>query len=1102
MKRWYRWGGAATGLGLGLVSSFAWSATWPVWRGSKERTAAVSGNFAQGAPQVTFRLSLGGDAARSAVFPLDMPGKMLSAVGGSVRAFDVVTGNVEWQSPMLQELSLAGSADLDGDGSSEVVAFTRRQAFAFSSQDGSVVWQSVLGEHSTISAVRVADVSGDGFAEVLIDDCATCGVPGPLMGEVVSFSTSETGELEARTLWSIKASDVPNHYHQGTDAVLLGLGDGRPMLGLTTVDDYRLHDGLTGAPRVIVPRGSHWFAQCASMVAAPDQVLLLRATGNAKGGLPPVVTSLNVSPELGLGSVGWEYAGDVYGTLDLSESSVADLDNDGQTEVILSELGADGSWSLVILDASSGAVVQRVPHWKLEGVVAEARVNDAQALIVSDTTGLSVATYRDREFTPIGERLTGWEATAVPAVNSTLVGPIRPRPALSGTALLVGKAPSTAGVAGRYATLGWASITDSGLHVTATHTPDHAVTGIYAADGATRPYEQFAIGTTDGAITVLDQRLRPSNGSLYRTEGCFWRREPETEYVGISVGGRQPGRANLISRVGDAPFVVVPNTASGTTVVDVRNASLVTPPKPLWTAPTLRVPSVFESELGVVVAGVDDQQLTLRQGRSGDVIASVALATNALDPLARPHNEPLLLTHGDGQQIITLDLALPASQISQRGFAWSGEGLSQAWSSEPMSWGGGFFSSAGRYQFDTTAPATDVLVMATNGSTFYRRADTGAAATKLVYTGHYTLPIFADFDDDAATDLLFQSGFVSPYVYGPNWAPLWQRPGPLPTYTAAGALVPCAAGARYVTPYLRASRFLVHDGKTGAVVRDAVAASGSLFDSEQAAQAGGAAPGFLSNMSVIESPEGESLILFGSSDGYLYAVNGCDTVSLSWALDVGTPLGEPSIGDWDGDGEEELLVGAATGHVLGIDFGRLAAPTVTIGRVSHRSARVSWSDVAGAGAYEYALVSPDGKPAWDPPYRRTRATHAQIALDRTLAGRPFRVAVRAVSISKTRGTDGFSSAVSLTDTRRPHLHAGWDERQGLWFGAADNAQLDHYLVWAVDATGKRVLLDDGFLNGQFAHRSRLAAEETRRAASVVVRVVDAAGNRAEVTIHK
>src|SRR6187551_3615572 len=103
MKRKYRWGGVAAGLGLGLASSVAWSATWPVWRGSKERTAAVRGSFAEGAPQVTFRLPLGGDTTRTAVFPLDMPGKMLSAVGGSVRAVDVVTGNVEWQSPMLQE---------------------------------------------------------------------------------------------------------------------------------------------------------------------------------------------------------------------------------------------------------------------------------------------------------------------------------------------------------------------------------------------------------------------------------------------------------------------------------------------------------------------------------------------------------------------------------------------------------------------------------------------------------------------------------------------------------------------------------------------------------------------------------------------------------------------------------------------------------------------------------------------------------------------------------------------------------------------------------------------------------------------------------------
>src|SRR5690606_28673514 len=112
-----------------LLSCVASAATWPVWRGSKERTAAVSGVFAEGPAQVAFKLPLGGDTAPVVAFPPDMPGTMLSAVGGRMSAFDVVTGALLWQSPMLQELTLAGSADLDGDGSVEVVAFTRNQAY-------------------------------------------------------------------------------------------------------------------------------------------------------------------------------------------------------------------------------------------------------------------------------------------------------------------------------------------------------------------------------------------------------------------------------------------------------------------------------------------------------------------------------------------------------------------------------------------------------------------------------------------------------------------------------------------------------------------------------------------------------------------------------------------------------------------------------------------------------------------------------------------------------------------------------------------------------------------------------------------------------------
>src|SRR5690606_4200437 len=143
-------------------------------------------------------------------------------------------------------------------------------------------------------------------------------------------------------------------------------------------------------PLVVVPRGPHWVAQTAAMVAKPDQVLLLRAAGNAKGGLPPVLLSLVVSPELGKGSFSWEYTGDVYSTLELSETSVCDLDGDGQLDVALSERASDGSFSLVVIDAETGSVRSRVAGWRLEGVTST-RIGELPALVVSNDDGLGVA---------------------------------------------------------------------------------------------------------------------------------------------------------------------------------------------------------------------------------------------------------------------------------------------------------------------------------------------------------------------------------------------------------------------------------------------------------------------------------------------------------------------------------------------------------------------------------------------------------------------------------------------------------------------------------------------------------------------------------------
>lgn len=1093
------------GLGVGvagfvvvLASLPAEAATWPMWRGSKERTAAVTGEFAEGEPQLAFRLPLGGEATRAIAFPREAPGTLLSAIGGKVQSVDVASGAVLWETPMLQELTLVGSADLDGDSIAEAVAFTRRQAYVFSALDGSVLWSSTLGQHSTIAAVRLADLTGDGLAEVLIDDCATCGVAGPLHGEFITFAGGEP-----RTLWTVPANQTPQPYHQGSDAVLLGLGSGRPLLGLPTVEDYRLYDGATGEARVIIPRGPYWFAQTSGMVAGEDQVLLLRPTGNAQGALPPVVISLQVLPDAGMGETSWQFAGDVYSTLELSESAIADLDADGVRELVVSELDRDGDWTLVVLDLDSGAVLDRFWGWRLEAVISGPATDGPSILAVTSEQGLTLATYAEHELQALGEALTAWEVTSSASASPVIVNSIRPASSQASDSgvprLLLGKTYAQTSSVGRYESVAWANVTPAGLQLAETFTPRTPITAVYDADGATRPYEQFAVATTDGALTVLDRRLRPSNGSLYRSAGAWLSRHGDQQtYAGNNIGGRQPARGNLIGRNEDEPFLVVPNTAEGTVVVDPRKASRVSPGEPLWSSEFLVKPSVFETDAGSVVAGVEQKSLVLRDAKTGSIRAQAALDRSALGANGNPFHEPLLLNSDDDAPLVALDWQLPAVQVAQRGFRWNGSELTEAWTSEPMTWGGGFFSSAGRYQFDETMPTTDVLVFATGNTTYFRRADTGAALSRKVYTGHYTLPIIADFSGDGANDLLFQSGFVSPWLYGPNWSPLWQYRGPLPTYTMAGAMVVCEGGSRYVTPHLRSPRFIVFDAKTGGVVRDSVAASGELFVSEAAAQAASARAGFLSNMSVLADPDDGSLIVFGSTDGYLYAVDGCGERGVVWSWNAGTPLAEASIGDWDADGKEEIVVGAASGHVLGIDFGRLAAPHAAISQLSHHYAELGWDAVEGASSYEYALVQPDGRPAWDPPYRSTARTHARVNLAKTLAGRPFRVAVRARQGDEV-GAEGFSEPFTRADARAPRVKAGWDAwSERLWLGAADDQELDHFLIWAVDNAGERTFLDDGFVEGRFAQRLvELDGPRVGDARTLLVTVVDAAGNRAE-----
>src|SRR6185295_8057587 len=102
----------------------------------------------------------------------------------------------------------------------------------------------------------------------------------------------------------------------------------------------------------------------------------------------------------------------------------------------------------------------------------------------------------------------------------------------------------------------------------------------------------------------------------------------------------------------------------------------------------------------------------------------------------------------------------------------------------------------------------------------------------------------------------------------------------------------------------------------------------------------------------------------GSTDGYLYALDAC-SLGVRWSKFLGASVAEPVIGDTDGDGADEIMVGTADGFIAHLDIPKCASPKSVIFPGEDPSVprslapgellEVSFDTVDGASGYEYAL---------------------------------------------------------------------------------------------------------------------------------------------------
>lgn len=166
---------AFAGVSVLLVAgSVAVAAQWPMERQNPYRTATVAGTGQLTNPAVRGRVYLGGDADPLTTWVGDVnqdeATEILMTVGGKVLMKDTAD-RVLWDTPSLQAGQIFGAFDFDGDGRLELLVLGDDGLRLLDARDGTIRWH-ITGfmegnNRAQVAGTRVADINGDGLPDIV-----------------------------------------------------------------------------------------------------------------------------------------------------------------------------------------------------------------------------------------------------------------------------------------------------------------------------------------------------------------------------------------------------------------------------------------------------------------------------------------------------------------------------------------------------------------------------------------------------------------------------------------------------------------------------------------------------------------------------------------------------------------------------------------------------------------------------------------------------------------------------------------------------------------------------------------------------------------------
>lgn len=996
-------------------------ADWSLPRADAQRTGAVAGTSDLVSPVPYWRAYLGGAIQARGALVMDVDsdttGEVVYVSGGKLVAKERSDAMV-WETPVLGISQIVGLADLDGDGVDELVVHGSKQVFVVDPATGRILWAEPATDFGFLGGARVADLDGDGAADLFVQECGCCRINNGNTGFVYRFSRGYDRALKSYTLPSVLCG--------GYKAMVVAdmNGDGRREITLGENQRILLLDGATGAElaatAVLGERAGESLCVPVDVDRDGDDELLC-VQSNSPLSTPEIGHRLRLLDYRASGpgaslAVSWERdIGELNRSITTGPGMVSDLDGDGSLELIVSGVLADGRVVTPILDAVTGALLAELGDERIAGVTMLAAGEPALILTTRETalTGWSFARARDR-----AQRIQqSWSLPGQRAISEP-DWPMAARAFLASQLVVM-------------------DITGDGRAelLTTGQDPGRGITAYDLSSGAPVPVAEYPVAEGASVLTAWISPPMPqepprvlvaaSTGIMQLLGGDLG-----ALATGVRFGGYYPKgdwrNLHLTPVLGDlgtgADSVIIADSRGALLRLDAARASLAVPPRVAWevaasSAPII-VPGLVDGGPGIACrqdssTGDGDHRVAVL-GPDGAVRWSAEVGGALLSDIV-----PAALD-GDSAPDLVIEWGRRSDDELQHR-AYSGASGQPLWDATAQLRGTTRFPAGGAITDwnrdgidDFVHQYYDTYVLSGVDGSILSRSDTGTLV--------YFMPTVMNLDDDAEAEILLHGGFhpvraldhgVGPLL-GP---PLWVSTDDDRPYPYGAVARRCADGSpRLVESSLRYPSTLKLTALSGAQAGSFVSlvlAGGRRWGSEDSAREAGVFLGQLTATSIHEGLSGDDrpIAVVGSEDGWLYAVDGC-TGAPAFTVPLGASVGAVAFGDTDGNGKDEIIVAAGDGYLYALEQAPVRAPAWVIdvdprrGIVDEDVDQIAtattmsavWEAVAEADSYEVAVVHAAtgavmSTPAWQNVGAATSATLDGLAL---MPGQHYLFVARAV----------------------------------------------------------------------------------------------------------